>query len=391
MIDLLLAGGGLANGLLASRLAATRPEVRFQVLEAGRELGGNHTWSFHESDVTPDALEWLMQLGATRRHGHDVSLPGLQRTLDGGYCTLRSDDFARSLRRQLGPRVRVGARVRDLSATHVTLDSGERLEAAAVIDARAGAHDWPCGWQKFLGQELELEHAHGLDRPLLMDATVEQHDGFRFIYVLPFTETRVLVEDTVYSDTRDLDLADSRARIAAWAGARGWRVESVAREEHAALPIPLGGQAPRLDRPVLGVAGGFFHATTGYSLPFAVRLAKRVAAQPSLDAPSLTAFLRGEAKQHWRSQGFFRLLNRMLFAGAKPQERARIFTSFYRHDEPLIRRFYAGALTGLDVLRVLRRGASTLPALPALAAAVYGDRYWLRRSSPTSTGLPSTL
>ena len=43
--DLILAGGGLANGLIALRLAATRPEVRVAIVEGGGQIGGNHTWS----------------------------------------------------------------------------------------------------------------------------------------------------------------------------------------------------------------------------------------------------------------------------------------------------------------------------------------------------------
>ncbi len=201
-----------------------------------------------------------------------------------------------------------------------------------------------------------------------MDATVEQHDGFRFVYALPFSPTRVLVEDTVYADTAHISISPIRAR----ASTRGspsaaGRTKSVVREEHAALPIPFGGTAPQ-HAPVLGVSAGFFHATTGYSLPIAVRLAS-ASRRCSLDAPTLAAFLRGEAKQHWRSQRFFRLLNRMLFFAAKPEERVRVFSSFYRHEEALIERFYAGALRYSDVFSVLARGSKTVPALKAIRAA----------------------
>ncbi len=38
--DLVLAGGGLANGLVALRLAVLRPEVRVAIVEAGTAVGG---------------------------------------------------------------------------------------------------------------------------------------------------------------------------------------------------------------------------------------------------------------------------------------------------------------------------------------------------------------
>jgi lycopene beta-cyclase len=369
-VDLLLAGGGLANGLLAERLHAQRPEVSFLVVEAGPTLGGNHTWSFHESDVSAPWLARLAELGARRFDGHEVRLPGCARTLRGAYWSLRSEDLHRRLSERLGDRLRLGARIISAEVRRLVLDTGETLEAErAVIDARAVTPNWPCGYQKFLGQELELDAPHGLSRPLLMDAMVEQRDGFRFVYALPFGPKRVLVEDTLYSDSPTLDLGELRARIAAWVAGRGWRVSYVAREEHAALPIPLGGSAPRLERPMLGISAGFFHATTGYSLPFAARLAEEIAIREALDADSLTAYLDREAQRHWRSQRFFRLLNRMLFHAAAPEERVRVFSSFYGHDEPLIGRFYAAQLGWSDIVRVLTRGATTVPVSRAIPAA----------------------
>jgi lycopene beta-cyclase len=52
-VDVALVGGGLANSLLAYRLRELRPELDLVVVERGPELGGNHTWSFHDSDLSP--------------------------------------------------------------------------------------------------------------------------------------------------------------------------------------------------------------------------------------------------------------------------------------------------------------------------------------------------
>jgi lycopene beta-cyclase len=369
MKELLLVGGGLANGLLALRLVSERPEIDFTLLEAGATLGGNHTWSFHGSDVSATQLAWLAPLCVQRWQDYDVLLPGLSRTLGGTYHSIRSKEFDAALRRALGPRVRTASAALEVSGTEVLLSSGERLKAKAVIDGRGVGPTFPSGYQKFLGQELELERPHGLSRPLLMDATVEQIDGYRFMYALPFSERRVLVEDTIYSDTPEFEVERLRERVNRWVSARGWAIAKVLREERAALPLPLGGKAPQSNRPVIGLAGGFFHATTGYSLPFAAEMAEFICSIPSLDADSLTNALNDRARRHWAGQSFFRLLNRMLFLGAEPSERARVFASFYGHEEPLIARFYAGRLTQADKLRALWRGAPTVPAFKAIAAA----------------------
>ncbi|MBS1151632.1 MAG: putative Lycopene cyclase [Myxococcaceae bacterium] len=369
-LDLVLVGGGLANGLLASRLRATRPDLSFVLLEAGPMLGGNHTWSFHGTDLGPGQRSWLEPICAMNWHSHDVLLPGVKRTIGGGYHSIRSADFDRHLREELGDRVRTKCPVAEVGATWVVLGSGERLEARAVIDGRGAHRSFPCGYQKFLGQDLILEAPHGLQRPLLMDATVEQIDGYRFVYVLPWSEHHVLVEDTYYSDTPELDLPALRARISAWVAARGWKVAQVVREEAAALPIPVAGDPPVLDRPMVGLGAGLFHATTGYSLPVAADVAERICAAKDLSAPALTALLGELARRHWEGQRFFRTLNRMMFRGARPTERVRIFSSFYKHDEAMIGRFYAGKLTVTDKLAAMRRGVGTMPALAALKSAL---------------------
>lgn len=371
-MNVILVGAGLANGLLADRLLAQHPSLELLVLEAGATPGGEHTWCFHEHDVPESTLEWLKPFISASWVGHDVAFPGLKRALPGGYCAIRSEDFAARLAKELGARLRTHTPVREVTPTSVTLHDGTTLTADVVIDGRGFPSEQrgDRGYQKFLGRELLLRAPHGLTRPLLMDATVEQRDGFRFIYVLPWDERRVLVEDTRYSDTATLEVPRLRDDIDAWLAARGWEVERVLREEAAALPIPLSGEAPQSQtRPTVGVAAGFFHATTGYSLPFAAATAELISAQSDLDPARLMAVLDAAAMKHWRSMGFFRLLNRMLFKGAEPAGRVHVFESFYRHEAEVIERFYAGRLTWTDKLAALRRGAPTVPAVRAMRAA----------------------
>ena len=371
MLDLVLVGGGLANGLIAWRLLMTRPDVSFALLEAGPTLGGNHTWSFHGTDVTPEQLEWLWVLCSRSWPSHDVAFPSATRRLGGGYHSILSDDFHFKLSDRLKDRLRLKARVTELSATHVTLASGETLEARAVVDGRGflGPPPWRRGYQRFLGMEVQVDRPHGLEVPLLMDGRLEQRGGLRFMYLLPWSEHRLLVEDTSYADEPTLDLPRLRAEIAAYLQGRGLSIVKVVREEQAALPIPFDGAAPVLERPVVGVQAGLFHATTGYSLPLAAEVADAFATLPSLDAASLTRWLQRRARRHWASQAFFRVLNRVLFHGVDPQDRVKIFEAFYGHDEALIARFYAGRMSALDMLKVVARGAPAAPGTRAWRAA----------------------
>lgn len=383
--DLVLVGGGLANGLIAWRLRQQRPGLRLLLLEAGGSLGGNHTWSFHESDLTSAQRRWIAPLVRWQWDGHEVRFPGLQRRLRGGYASVPSERFDAVLRPALGDAVWLQAPVMDVQPREVRLQDGRRLRAGAVIDGRGQpplAH-LDLGWQKFLGQVLQLAAPHGLSGPVLMDATVDQHDGYRFVYTLPLDERVVLVEDTFYADGAAVDEGALRRNIDGYARAQGWQVEAVLREERGVLPIALGGDPQALWRaaagvPRAGLSAALFHPTTGYSLPEAVRLAEHVAALPDLSAEALFASVRAHALARWRDQAFFRLLNRMLFRAAEPGRRRHVMQRFYGLPEPLVARFYAGRPTWGDRLRILT-GKPPVPLGAALRAALGG------RQAPRTT------
>jgi lycopene beta-cyclase len=374
--DLILVGGGLANGLIAWLLRQRRPEMRLLLLEAGPALGGNHTWSFHDTDLSPEQRRWIAPLVRWQWSGHEVRFPGLRRHLHGGYASIPSEQFDTVLRRNLGDAVRLQIPVADVQPREVRLQDGRRLRAGAVIDGRGQPpiEHLDLGWQKFLGQVLQLAAPHGLAGPVLMDATVDQHDGYRFVYTLPLDERVVLVEDTVYADGAALDEDASRRNIGEYARAQGWQLEAVLREERGVLPIALGGDPGALwcaarGVPRAGLAAALFHPTTGYSLPEAVRLAWHVAALPDLSAEAIFAAVRTHALGRWRDQAFFRLLNRMLFRAAEPARRRQVMQRFYGLPEPLVARFYAGRPTWGDRLRILA-GKPPVPLGAALRAAV---------------------
>ncbi|MGA0598304.1 lycopene beta-cyclase CrtY [Enterovirga sp. CN4-39] len=369
--DLILVGGGLANGLIAYRLRQVRPELRVLVLEAAGRLGGNHTWSFHETDLSREAAEWVDPFVVHRWPAYDVAFPERRRRVAIGYRSATSERFHDVLSAALGGAIRFGVRAREVGPTSVALDDGEHLRAAAVIDGR-GAMATPhlsFAWQKFLGLELRFARPHGLDVPILMDATVAQEDGYRFVYVLPFGPDTALVEDTYYADGPELDDAALRARLLAYVTGKGFSVAEVLREERGILPITLDGdieafwEGPELPRS--GLRAGLFHPTTGYSLPDAVRLADRIAGLADLSAPALFAATRAASQEQWRRQSFFRLLNRMLFRAGPPDERYRMLQRFYGLPEPTIGRFYAGRLTGADKARLF----VGRPPVPVLGAA----------------------
>ena len=369
--DVAIVGGGLAGGLAALALAAKRPDLDVRLIEPG-PIGGNHIWSFFDSDIAKRD-RWLVA-PLVRYHWtrYDVAFPAHERNLRMGYKSITSEALAEAVAAALPAEHIIADKAKHVAPDHLLLSRGGRLSAKRVIDAR-GASKFPgldCGWQKFVGQALTVEGGHGLDQPVVMDATVEQLDGYRFVYLLPFDAETVFVEDTYYSDSPELDVADIRTRIATYAARRQWNVTATTREETGVLPVVIAGDFGRLwpesDRTArIGVRAGAFHATTGYSLPDAVRTAS---ALPDLiDRADLPTRLRNRAATSWRRQRFYRMLGAMLFRAAESDERFRIFERFYRLSPRLIARFYAGRSSTADKLRILS-GKPPVPIGRAMAA-----------------------
>ncbi|MFD1610277.1 lycopene beta-cyclase CrtY [Sphingomonas tabacisoli] len=359
-LELSILGGGLAGGLIAYALAERRPEVRVALIERDDRLGGNHVWSFFDSDIA-DEDRWIVAPFVSHRwDGYEVRFPGHRRTLGTDYNSIESEQFDRVLRERLAD-VRLGCETAP----------GE----GAVIDAR-GAGDLSAldlGWQKFVGMLFETDAPHGLHRPIVMDATVKQIDGYRFVYVLPFGPTRLFVEDTYYSDTPAPDVAAIEARVLDYAAAQGWRAKPAGRTETGVLPVAIGGDFDAYWRSTgkgvakAGMRAGLFHPTTGYSLPDAVRLASAIVRAPDLSREGLARLTREHAERAWRRRGFYRRLDAMLFRAAAPEQRWRVLERFYRLPEPLIGRFYAGQTTLADKARILT-GKPPVPIGAAIKA-----------------------
>lgn len=379
-IDIAILGGGLAGGLIALALAKLRPELRLLLIERGEACGGNHVWSSFASDVDGEDAWLVEQLIAARWDGYEVRFPGHVRRLTTPYRSITSERLDAALRGALpAEALLTGVEVAEAGQDFVTLTGGETLRAGGVIDARgaAGLPHMAGGWQKFLGRMLRLEHPHGLARPIVMDARVEQIDGYRFVYCLPFSATEVFVEDTYYADGPALDVAALRQRIDTYAAAQGWAVAEVSREETGVLPVIARGDFaafwPENDPARAGARAALIHPLTSYSLPDAVRFARHICRQPNLSGAALAQASYDWARSHWRQGSFYRMLTRMLFGAAAPDRRYRMLERFYRLPEPLIERFYAGLSTPADRLRILA-GKPPVAVTAAIASLAGGGR-----------------
>ncbi len=292
--------------------------------------------------------------------GYEVKFANFRRRLNLAYCSLLSSDLESELVRISSSgnlKIKTDSPIADLNSNSIRISDGTVYSGGTVIDCR-GLQGRPaglrCGYQKFHGFEIELAHQDWPDRlPVLMDATVDQRNGFRFLYVLPLSPRRVLIEDTHFSDNRELDREQSFAELNRYLRDRqigGW---NILREERGCLPMPYSKHMkPVLTTPLSGgYAAGWFHAATGYSFPLAARFAEVIATSSHQQMPQRISRL---ARQNHFPARFSRLLNRMLFRLVAPEKRWTIFRRFYRVlPEETIERFYAHQFTRFDAMRIV--------------------------------------
>ena len=198
-----------------------------------------------------------------------------------------------------------------------------------------------------------------------MDARVPQSDGFRFFYVLPFDEHRVLV-DTYFPGHAELDFAARELDVIEYARRR-LRVARVVRREHGVLPMPTRFKGPLPPRRRSSVATRrLVHPATAYSFPVALRLALHVGRH--WDGDLFGIEWARLVSRHRKQVRFATWLNRMLFGVFRPETRYGALERFYRSSEATIERFYALETTRLDRFHLVCGRPPRGLALPALTA-----------------------
>ncbi|AXV16405.1 lycopene cyclase [Neorhizobium sp. SOG26] len=382
--DVILVGAGLWSAVVAARLSSLPAPPRIIILERSSTPFAGHTWSFHQSDVAAADMSWLDPMIAYRWQRQTVRFPAYSRTLDTGYGSLTFESVARYIESLPNVELRAEAQVERVEDDRVRLADGSELHSPCAIDASGFAPDpaLKLGFQKFVGLEVETESPHGLVDPIIMDATVPQLDGYRFLYCLPFAPNRLLIEDTRYSDGPDVDAAELEAAVLEYASSQGWSVARIVKREQGALPITLAFDAEAFwsrkpkTVPQMGLKAALFHPVTGYSLPEAVAVANLIAEAWPTTSPRLADAIRSHAKRRAKRQGFYRLLNRMLFRAAAPDRRYLVLQRFYRLPQGLIESFYAGRTTKWQMLQILT-GKPPVPlgrAIPCMSESGFLQR-----------------
>jgi lycopene beta-cyclase len=367
-------GAGLAGLSLACALLEEGVDVPITLIDRRRAWGSDRTWCTWQT--TPmgftelaDAQwsRWTVRAGTASATGHSARYPyihldsaavyraALTRLRHAPHVELRHPVMVHGLKER-----RAGVRV---------LTSEGALDAGLVFDA-LGPHspllpsrrepDVALA-QTFVGWEVETETA-AFDpaTATLMDFR-PCADGLRFLYVLPFSAHRALVEDTsVARGTVPVGARREalRAELAARLGASPYRL---IREERGLVPMTLADFPLRRGERTwaVGAAGGAIRPSSGYAFSRTQQHVSAVARAIAQGAP-LPERIGAERT---------RVLD-TIFLHALDAEPARFPAIFARMVQSVPGEIFARFMTDVSSPADDARLIAALPKAPFLAAAL---------------------
>ncbi len=382
--DYLIVGGGAAGLSLAYHLAH-EPRLASQrvlLIEPEAVKADDRTWRYWAVGPTTfeaiEARQWKQFL---------LRAPGFEQVLALApfrYRMVRAADFYAHVQQALAARpaqfTRLTGRVEALSEAPdgqgavATLADGQQVRARYIFDSRLPKLErQPDRYryleQHFLGWEVETDaDAFDPDTMQFMDFLVPQHGQARFVYSLPFTARRALVEFTVFSPQRlapDEYRAELRRYLAERLPGQPYRIVG---EESGSIPMtdhPLPAQvSPHILN--LGTRAGRAKPSTGYTFArIQAHSARLVAALATTGHPP--ADPTGDQWQfHWFDTLLLDIMQR------RGETTRDIFAQLFRHN-PVARilRFLNEETSWLDNLRIMN-SVSAGPFLRSIGQVLRG-------------------
>ena len=384
--EMIIIGGGCAGLSLAMRLSSVLEKKRVLIVEARTEYANDRTWCFWGNDSAQ-----LRHLVTHRWHSVSLQTQARRVKVDcrtAPYEMIAAETFYAAALQEISrnPCMELASGValtsepwKDGELWQIETSAG-RYAGKFLIDTRPSLPvqtGEAVLWQSFLGQEIECEApAFDPTSASLMNFLPIENGRIPFIYVLPFSPQRALVEFTVFSPAplgpkelaHDLELG-----IAAQVGAAKY---SVRRTEHGILPMGLTNPAPasQTSSVRVGVTAGGARSSSGFAFQRIQRWAHVCALALSSGHGPLA-----HPPDSWSLRAMDNLFLRVL--RARPEISPDLYLSLFGIKNPnRLIRFMSDQATLADCASV----ALSLPAWPFLAEipnCMAGRAYKIAESS----------
>ncbi len=270
--DFIILGGGCSGLSLAIQHAEKDPDKKILILENRAKYVADRTWCFW--DVESHRFDSLVKRTWNK---WQVRYKGNTLLLDSGrykYCCIKSQDFYKEAASQLAllPNVKLlmSQQVTSVSQENnrvyiKTADSA--FSSSIAFDSIIQKNISSCMYQHFLGWEVVVNTpVFEQDAITLMDFDVDQSNGLHFMYVLPYSPTRALIESTFISD-KILSEETYRDAIVNYLEVRYKTTNfTVVHKERGVLPLGVKPKNNSFAKIVpIGANAGWMRASTGYA------------------------------------------------------------------------------------------------------------------------------
>ncbi len=362
----LIAGGGIAGCLAALAMARFRPEIPLLIVEEQERFGGDCFRFLFAAELEGEEKALVAPLIGLHWPGYYLAFPDYSRKLKADLGGIAPGAIHATMIAALRPdQYRLGTKVVAVREDALVLDGGEEIRAEGAIDARGAANLSMLDllYEARLERDYVFRGPHGIDRPVIADATAEAANGLSFTQLFPLAQDRLLIADVAIGERAQPD-PQAAARLDHYLALRGWRKARVEAERNMSRPLPVGGDldaywrlgGARVAR--LGLRGGFLHPATGRTIADAARIAVLLSRQRDFGGATLHDVFEEEAKTLWRQRELLRAVNAAL-AAAEPVERRALFARINALDPATITRFQADRMGMVDrrkLQRALREG-----------------------------------
>jgi lycopene beta-cyclase len=317
--DYIILGAGAA-GLSLVNYLLDHPQLakkEILIIDKDNKIGNDRTWCFWQKTESPfdDVLHAQWQ----HLYFHSSEFSQLLDIHPYRYKMLRSSDFYKLI----WEKVKSFKNVAVVQDEVLELESDGRVACAkgtykATFVFNSAIRHIPADKKKhyllqhFKGWFVETPEAvFDVKKPVLMDFRVPQHGDCRFVYVLPTSPTKALVEYTLFSKAvlgQEVYDRELKAYMKAYYGLDTFTISET---EFGVIPMTNAKIPMRNSRQVIniGTAGGHTKASTGYTFTFIQRSCQKIAVNLASGKDPLTGLESMLNKYYLYDSIFLRVLS----------------------------------------------------------------------------------
>ncbi|MES2795534.1 MAG: lycopene cyclase family protein [Bacteroidota bacterium] len=370
--DYIFAGGGMAALSLAYQINNSNlKSKKILILDQSLKNSNDHTWCFWENDSGTFEEIVFRKWNGFWFHGN-FNFSKFLKLEQYQYKMIRSIDFYDFIipELKLNPNITFKqVKAVSIANNSVKTETNEYFSNEYIFDSisipKFDKPQYNNLLQHFLGWVIETNSLiFEKDKPTLFDFRVDQKNECRFVYVLPFSEKKALVEFTIFSDNL-IEKKEYELELSNYLKIHyGLNSDQYTIKETEFGIIPMSDESiDLLDMSgiiKIGTAAGFVKPSTGYSFQrtqnYCQQLVKALE-NKSLDNQTLR-------KSTWKKYLDSVLLNVMKYKRAPQSE---IFTSlFSKNKADSIFKFLSEESTLFEDIKLM----NSVPKLPFIKSAI---------------------